>query len=164
QQFLGPAVTKLAGTTFKLELNDKMEVTRFDGAEGGMAARNLFGGAGAQLASLLDRDGWKEMAQVSFFQPDRKLDANARWTKSMTHQWGALGRWTGQTLYAWNAKKDSLHQIAYIHNLAHEPSKGAAAGILPFQITGAAFQAVYAGGNIYFDAVQDKVVLAEERF
>ena len=58
----------------------------------------------------------------------------------------------------------TTHVITIRYRAGINPKMSIEFGSRRFQIAGVAFQALHAGGNIYFDAVQDKVVLAEERF
>ncbi len=179
QGLLSGAVARLPGTAYTLGINPKMEVTRFEGGGDVAAMQPILGGLGLQMASLMDRDGWKEMAQVSLFQPERPLGKDAGkeagkdggkeagkakpWSRPMTHLWGPLGRWTGQTHFAFTGKRGPLDQIAYIHKMTYEPPK-AGGGALGLQITSASFQALASRGLIDYDGAQAKAVAAEECF
>jgi hypothetical protein len=165
QSLLAPAVKQLPGTKFQLKLNRHMEVTDFQG-EGGqprVGAVQLAAGQGLQMASLLDRDGWKEMAQATFFNRDQPLTPNARWSKPMTHHWGPLGTWTGQIHYAYAGPQGAAHKIAYAMQLTHQPPV-AGNRVLGAAVTGAKFQAQEAVGVLHFDAARGRVRAAEERF
>jgi hypothetical protein len=156
-------VARLPGTTFTLHLSPKMDVTKFEAASLPPGVVPLAGGKGMQMVSLLDRDGWKELAQATFFQMDQPLKANARWSKGLTHHWGSLGSWDGQVKYTYLGKEGAHHKIGYGLQLAYKaPKAGAAIGGM--QILGAEFRAPDAAGVLVFDAVRGKVVAAEERF
>jgi len=159
QGILAPAIVKLPGTTFTIHLNPRMEVTKFEGAKPFQMA-NLLGGQGLQLASLLDQDGWKELADLTFFQPNRPLEKNAKWSRKMTHNWGALGSWAGKIHYAYTGKEKGIHKVAYSLGMVYQAPK--AGGMLP--INKAAFKPHIAGGLIHFDAERGKVTEAQERF
>lgn len=162
QPLLTPAVNKLPGTTFNIHLDDKMEVKKFEAA-GLPAAVMAQGAIGLQVASLLDQDGWKEMARTTFFQPNRPLKVGEKWSQPMTHTWGALGSWSGRIHYAYGGGKGALHQFAFGLDIGYQPPKGkGGAGMLA--INSAAFKAQQAGGVILFDADKGKVVEARERF
>jgi hypothetical protein len=153
-----PALSRMPGTIFRMHLDHGMNVVHFAGGNPQMlfAARNLPGGMGLQTASLMDLDGWREMAQATFFQPPGPLTANRTyWIKPMTHNWGPLGAWVGQTLYMYSGSKGPLHQFSYGHRMNHVPARG--------QI-GAAFHALEAAGTILFDGSRGRVVGGEERF
>jgi hypothetical protein len=165
QSVLGDAVGRLPGTEFRMKLNPDREVIDFRG-EGGrpqVGGVQLPAGQGLYMASLLDRDGWKELAQATFFQRDRPLTRDARWSKPMTHHWGPLGTWAGQIDYA-NAGPDGAgHKITYVMRLAYKaPAPGGLVLGLPVQ--GAKFQAQEAVGTLHFDATRGRVRAAEERF
>src|SRR5262249_17002507 len=112
---------------------------------------------------LMDLDGWKEMAQVTFFQPGKGLKAGERWSKPMTHNWGALGSWQGKIHYAHAANKKDLHTVNYTLELAYQAPK-AGGGIMGMPIQGARFAQPEAMGAIQFDAELGRVTAAEERF
>ncbi|MSQ96106.1 MAG: hypothetical protein EXR98_16345 [Gemmataceae bacterium] len=161
---IGGAVGQLPGTTHTLHLSPQMDVTKLEGGAGGAKVGNfkVNGGAGMQMASLLDRDGWKELAQVTFFQMDQPLKVNDRWSKPMTHNWGGLGSWHGKINYAYVGQQQNLHKVAYGLQLAYRaPNAGMIAGM---KINGAQFQPQQAEGTILFDAAKGRVVAAEERF
>jgi hypothetical protein len=103
------------------------------------------------------------MAQSTFFQPNRTLKKGARWRRPMTHNWGPLGSWAGQVLYAYAESKKSLHKVDYVLELVHRSPPAGAAGP-GFQVAGAAFKALEAGGAILFDEERGRVVEAQERF
>jgi hypothetical protein len=158
------AVAQLPGATFTLQLSPKMDVTKFAGGVGGpkVGALQLGGGMGMQMTSLLDRDGWKELAQATFFQMDQPLAANARWLKPMTHNWGSLGYWSGQIHYHYKGKQENLHRVAYGLQLAYKAPGPGAVGMM--KVNGANFQIQQAEGMLLFDSARGKVVAAEERF
>jgi hypothetical protein len=165
QSVLGNAVSQLPGTKFHIRLNRNMEVTDFRG-EGGqpmIGGLQFPFGQGMQMTSLLDRDGWKEMAQATFFNRDQPLTPNARWSKPMTHQWGPLGTWAGQIHYAYAGRQGTSHKIAYAMQLAHQAPTGGTP-LMGLAINGATFQAQEAGGTLFFDATRGRVLAAEERF
>jgi len=158
QPLVLPQLKKMPGTVFTIHFNKNMEVTEFLSPPIQAAiGRN---GLGLQMASLLDRDGWKEMAEVSFFQPNRPLKAGSQWDRIISHSWGDFGKWTGKVHYRYEGKQKSLHKIGYVLKLAHEAPKVGGENL----VGKAAFQAQAAHGNIYFDADQGKVLSAEERF
>lgn len=162
QPLLAPAVLKLPGTSFTISLDDKMDIKKFEAA-GLPAAVTAQGALGLQVASLLDQDGWKEMARTTFFQPNRPLKPGAKWSQPMTHSWGALGSWAGRIHYAYAGGKGSLHQFAFGLDINYQAPKGKS-GLGMLAISGAAFKAQQAGGSIIFDADKGKVTEARERF
>jgi hypothetical protein len=156
------SIAQLPGTVYNLELNAKMDVTKFEGAVAGPKVAPLAGGMGLHMAGLIDRDGWKELAQATFFQFDQPLKVKDRWSKKMTHNWGALGSWSGQIHYLFLGKQDKLHQVGYALQLAYKAPAAGAVGML--KVAGANFQPPLAEGVLLFDAAKGRVIAAEERF
>ena len=167
QGLLAGPVTQMPGTTFQLEISPRGEVTKFGGAGGAMqfGAAKLPGGLGVQMASLLDADGWKEMAQATFFQPE-VLDKPGKWNRPMTHNWGPLGGWAGQVAYAYpGPDKGPEVKVGYTLKVAYvQPKGGGAPGALPLQIKGANFLPPQAAGQILFHTERSRTAAAEERF
>lgn len=165
QGLLAGVVAKLPGTLFTIHLNDKMDVTKFEGGGDGPQAMapKLPAGQALQMASLMDVDGWKEMAQATFFQPCKGLKAGERWAKPMTHNWGPLGAWTGKIHYAYSGSQKEIHKVDYALELAYQAPK-AGAGIMGIPIQGAKFGAPETAGSILFDAKEGRVTASEERF
>ena len=159
-----PALAKLPGTTFKVALGPAMEVKQFVGGQprvlvggGGFA-----GGFGLQTASLMDLDGWREMAQATFFQPAQGIMPRSQYLRPMAHNWGPLGAWVGQTIFVYSGRQGPLHQFNYGHRMAHVAPRGGAMG--PIQVAGAVFQPTVADGSVVFDSDRGRVVSGQERF
>ena len=166
QAMLADAVRKTVGSVYKIRLNANMEVVAFEGKEAKLriaAGGQPFAGQAFLVTSLMDKDGWKEMAQVAFFQPNRPLRVGERWQQKLVHAWGPLGTWTGRVLYGYLGKDKQWHRIGYVHQLRHQPPDRAMKG-LPFQVDQASFQPPRGQGIIYFDSHAGRVAGAEERF
>jgi hypothetical protein len=164
QRLLAGPVTQLPGTTFTLKISPRGEVTQFAGAGGAMqvGAAKMPGGLGVQMASLLDTDGWKELGQATFYQPEDRAKAG-RWTRPLTHSWGPLGNWAGDVTYAYpDPAKIAQVKVPYTLKIAYQPPKDR--GALPLQITASKFAPAQAGGMLLFDTRQGRTVAAEERF
>jgi hypothetical protein len=157
-----PEVAKMPGTTYTLTFSPKMDVTKFEGGPAEAKVMPLAGGLGFEMASLLDRDGWKELNQSTFFQMNEPLKPNARWSKPLFHAWGPLGSWNGQTNYQYAGQEKDLHKITYALQLAYKAPKAGAAGLMA--INSAKFQPPVAEGVLVFDAARGRVIAAEERF
>jgi hypothetical protein len=165
QAQLNDLLQKTKGATFTMTLNPRREVTRF---EGGREALHVFGGGNPLtgpsflLWSFLDRDGWKELAQLSFFRPPGELRRGEKWSRPMTHSWGPLGSWAGRAHYQYAGRPADLDRFDYALELAYRPpGKG---GGLPFRVTHADFQVQAARGAIAFHPGRGRVSAAEERF
>jgi hypothetical protein len=166
QAVFGDLLQKLVGTTFKMTFNPQMEIIALEGHQPPIRAAaggNPLEMQSVLLASLLDEDGWKELNQLSFFQPGQPLEIGQKWQRELTHDWGPLGDWKGQAHYAYAGEQDRLHRISYNLELDHSPPEGDGRD-LPFEIAGATFKHQEAGGTIYFDSDEGRVSRAEERF
>jgi len=167
QAELNTLLQKIKGATFQLTLDAQGQVVRFEGDPGALkvlGGGNLLGGQSYVLWSFLDRDGWKELAQLAFFQPQKPLERGQRWTRPMTHHWGPLGDWAGKTAYVHVGRAMGHERIDYVHDLQYRPPMGGGGGGLPFEIGRAQFRLGEAAGNILFDAERRRVAAAEERF
>ncbi len=167
QAVFGDLLRKLAGKTFRLTLNPQMEIVALDADEGAFpiaTGGNPMNGQPLMMASLIDRDGWRELNQLTFFQPGRTLKPNDRWQRPMSHSWGPLGSWKGEAAYRYEGERSGLAQVVYDLKLAHKPPDAAAPATLPFRPTDAKFQTEKAGGTILFDRRRGRVEHAAETF
>lgn len=159
------ALRKARGATFRIAVGPGGEITSLTGpAEAPRVAEGFDPGGGQtfRVWSLLDADGWKELAGLTFFQPGRPLVAGATWTRPLVHSWGPLGNWTGRTRYTAAGRRDGADRIDYAHELTFRPPP--AGGGLPFRVVRADFAAPAAGGVIRYDAARGRVESAEETF
>ena len=156
------ALEQLPGRTYRLALSPKMDVTKFEAVAAEPLIKQIAGGFGLQLTSLIDQDGWKELNQATFFQMDQPLKANARWSKPLKHNWGSLGSWSGQIHYLYAGQQAKLHKVAYGLQLKYQAPNAGAVGIM--KINNANFQTQQAEGVLFFDSVRGRVTYAEERF
>jgi hypothetical protein len=162
QAQLNELLQKTRGATFLLTLNPRREVVAFEGGQEALKVFegvNALGGSTFLLWSFLDRDGWKELAELSFFQPRPEQ----RWTRPVRHSWGPLGRWQGQAAYARAGGRQGRDRYDYVLDLAYRPAAPGGAA-LPFLIDRADFRVQNAGGSITFDPRRGRVAVAEERF
>ncbi len=126
QGLLAGPVTQLPGTAFTLEVSPRGEVTRFASAGGLPPPRvaGLPGGLGVQMASLLDADGWKELGQATFYQPEDRAKAG-RWKRPLTHNWGPLGNWAGDMTFAYPGPgKAEQVKVPYTLKITYRSPKG----------------------------------------
>ncbi len=162
---LNELLQKTKGATFTMTLDSRREVTKFAGGQEAIkvfTGDNPLGGPSFLLWSFLDRDGWKELAQLSFFQPPSSIRRGERWDRSLTHSWGALGNWSGKIYFQSTGKQAGLDRYDYLLDLAYKPpSKG---GGLPFEIGKSQFQIETARGVIAYQPSRKRVAAAEERF
>ena len=96
QAVFSDLLQKLTGTTFTIGFDSARELNRFEGAKDTVqAAGGPAVGQAILLASLIDRDGWKELARYSFFQPHKPLRSGARWERTHDAQLGFPGELDG---------------------------------------------------------------------
>jgi hypothetical protein len=167
QAQLEELLRKMKGATFHFTLNPRREVVRFEGGQEALrvfTGANPLGGTTFFLCSFVDQDGWKELAEVSFFRPrDRKVKDD-RWSRPLTHSWGPLGRWEGQVGYIRNGRDGACERYDYALDLGYRPPAGGGGAMLPFEVGKADFRIQTARGAIAFDADRGRVSHAEERF
>jgi hypothetical protein len=162
---LNELLQKTKGASFTMTLSARREVTKFEGgpeALNVLAGTNPLGGPSFLLWSFLDRDGWKELAEVSFFQPPRSVRRGDKWERPMTHTWGPLGNWNGKIHYQFSGKQAGLERFDYLLDLAYKPPRRR--GGLPFAIGKSEFQIQTARGAIAYRPERGRVAAAEERF
>ncbi len=162
---LNDLLKKTRGATFEMTLNPRREVVAFKGGQEALkvfTGANPLGGTSFLLWSFLDQDGWKELAEVSFFRPREPVRKGDRWARPMTHSWGPLGSWTGQVGYVHLGRQGPVERYDYGLDLGYKPPAGA--GGLPFAVGKADFRLLTARGAIGFDPERGRVILAEERF
>jgi hypothetical protein len=124
QAQLNELLQKTRGATFRLTLNPRREVVVFEGDKEALkvfTGVNPLGGTTFLLWSFLDQDGWKELAEVSLFQPRQPSRNGDRWTRPIRHSWGPLGYWQGQVAYLHLGTQHGLGRYDYLLDLAYRP-------------------------------------------
>ncbi len=163
---LEDALRKAKGATFEIAVGPGGEVTGLKGPNDPVrvhAANDPTGGQSFRIWSLLDVDGWKELAGLTFFQPGRPLVAGQKWARPLNHTWGELGSWSGRTHYTAAGRRDGAERIEFAHEMSYRPPAGEG-GMLPVRILRAEFTPQAAGGVIRYDAANGRVTAAEEVF
>jgi hypothetical protein len=166
---LAAALAKAEGTTFTLKVARTGEVTALDGLKDEVRVQNGkpdARGPSFRLWSILDADAWKELAGLTFFQPEKPLKPRAAWDRPASHDWGPLGSWRGKTLFVAMGKpaKSSLEQVNYRHDIYHKPAAAGADRELPFKIGKVQFQVVASAGAVLYDPATSRATAAEEVF
>ncbi len=167
---LAAALDKAQGMKFELAVAQNGDVTSLKGLKDPLrvlAGKDAAAGQSLRLWSLLDADAWKELAGLTFFQPEKPLKAKVTWNKPVTHDWGPLGSWRGRTVYVAAGKqavKPNLERIDYGHEIYYKPPLAGADRDLPIRVMKAEFQTAGAGGAILYDAATHRSTVAEETF
>jgi hypothetical protein len=162
---LNEMLQKTKGSSFTMTLNADREVTKFEGGKQALKVfdvGNPLGGPSFLLWSFMDRDGWKEMAQLTFFQPPTDIRSGQRWERAMKHSWGPLGTWDGKMRFLATGKQAETERYDYLLDLRYKPPTKSVG--LPFEIGQSRFQIQTAQGAIAYDAGRRRVAAAEERF
>ena len=157
---------KLVGKKLVYTLNANGEVIGFDGYERELEAVPVepTGGTGYQMVHVLDKDGWKELIQLSFLEPAKHIAPGQTWTRQMAHDWSPFGQWAGVTTFTQGTAKDpSALQFNYTHEMTFTPAAGAD-GVLPFRVSEATFRLISASGTFAYDPVAQHVTQVNETF
>ena len=168
QAQLAESLKKLKGWQFSYTLSQDGEVLKMmagpaDAPVAGKVAP--MGAEGFIVTSVMDEAGWKELAQISFYVPDERASGNKRHLRQMTHDFGPLGSFTGETSFVRKGMQQGLLRIDYAHKLAYRgPGKGAAIGGSPITVSGADLRPDIAGGSIWYDQKARRVRQAEDHF
>jgi hypothetical protein len=167
------SLADLVGWQFTFQVNRRGDIVEWkSGPPAGRKAARVERGAelGFMVTSVMDEDGWKEMAQLSFFTPEEQTSGSQTWVRKMTHDFGALGSWEGETHYTPKERSDpggglrsDPLQIDYVHRMTYKPPARGIGG-LPFTITEAAFKPEVAGGTFHYDTQAGRVQQVQERF
>jgi hypothetical protein len=159
------SLAALQGWQFSYQLNGRRVVTQWkSGPPDGKKVAEVKppGGTGFLATSVIDEDGWKELAQLTFFVP-RPERGSTSWKQPMMHNFGPLGSWYGETTFTQQATREGVEQIGFVHTMEYRPPEKDAGG-LPFTIEKATLKPEKAGGTIEFDTQANRVLSAQEAF
>lgn len=121
------------------------------------------GAKGVLVTSIMDADGWREMAEWTFLVPPDMGRGKESWTRRMSHDYGELGSWYGDTRFQRGPTKGSLQQIHFQHQMIYSPPAKPPGG-LPFTIREIRFHSDLARGSLEFDLKSQRVRTAQEQF
>jgi hypothetical protein len=159
------ALKNIVGTTLKYELNEDNQVISFVGGNASKKAISvgLPDSKGFVLTSLIDDDGWKELAAITFFHPPAQAK---QWKTQFYHDWKPLGSWAGETTYATGRRRGKGQIYTYQHEMKYRPpsDKAEKATSLPFALNTAEFSPVRSAGQIMYDKARGRMSQAEEQF
>lgn len=151
---------------YTYKLNERGAVIEFTGHKKNLASlpAELAAGSGFLVTSVIDKDGWKELAELTFLVPDLQAQTGELWERQMTHDWGELGGWYGTTTFGWGESNSDLRVIGFRHDMQYRKAEASSGGGLPFKISDAVFTPQEAGGSIRYDPVKKRVTAAQEVF
>lgn len=163
---LADALAKAKGAKFEMAIAQNGKVTSLKGLDDPIRVKlnQEVEQVTVRVWSVLDADAWKELAGLTFFQPD-KPGVGEKWSRDFAHDWGPLGSWLGRTDYqtAKKPEKDGTLRTDYVQTISHRPAKGGGGG-LPLTLRDVRFPDVEAGGAIRYDPAVNRVTAAEELF
>ena len=136
---------------------------------------------GVFVSSLIDKDGWRELAQLTLFQPPvysrTRRRSGRSFVRKTTHDWGSLGSWYGKTTFTGRPSGRDTKHFQFQHELEYRspdqgdrgidkqaPPKAAADTDLPFEIVQAQFKMYEGWGEIDYNTKEDRVTRAREVF
>jgi hypothetical protein len=103
------------------------------------------------------------MAGLSFFVPDDQTSGSEPWVRQMSHDFGPLGSWYGETKFQRQGTENGVLSVEYAHKMTYTPPAKDRRD-LPFVITAAEFTPEVAGGTFQYDVLASRVQKVEERF
>ena len=122
---------------------------------------------GMLVSTVIDEDGWKELAQLTLFQPPQTGRSGRSFVRKTTHDWGSLGSWYGKTNFTGRAAVRNNKRFSYQHQLEYLAPDKQAPKVddgLPFEIDSATFRAYEAWGEINYDQKYNRVTRVREVF
>ncbi|HAN98508.1 MAG TPA: hypothetical protein DCQ98_14220 [Planctomycetaceae bacterium] len=161
------ALAKLVGWQFGYRINRYGEVIDWRSGPRGELESDSFtvdGNPAAMVTTVLDEDGWKELATLTFFRPPDGEQANRPFERQMTHDFGPLGRWWGMTTFAPRGRDGTLRRFEYRHAMTYEAPEAESSTGLPFEIVAARLTPRLAEGQIDYDTAKEQVREVVERF
>ncbi len=160
------SLNDLVGKSFTFRLNHQCEVISMEGYEPERTAAPVeaLGGTGFQLTSIMDRDGWKEMIQLSFLEPARHIAPGQPWTRQMGHDYSPLGTLSGTTTFRQDADRGPpLLYFTYTHDMKFTPA-ATASSALPLPVSDVTCTPLEARGRFVYDPAKRHVTEVDEQF
>jgi len=163
------AMDALQGTTFKITLGDKYQVTVFDGYEDFL---KKVGGddplVGKMVRTTMSQDTLKKAIEESFtFLGSDPRKPGSEWKRDSTLSLGPLGTIISSHTYTYegneNRNNRPMAKIGVTANLTYQAPKGEAASGLNFQITKGELKTQSAKGTIWFDNSAGRLAESEMR-
>ncbi len=157
----------LTGKTITIRVGADGEVARIEGVPEPQAATvNGLDVRGVMLNSLIDEDGWKELTKATLFAPPMMLAKDATWKEPLTHSWGPLGSWKGESIFRFDGERENLQSVPYKLILKYQPPAAAAPNqnTLPFKIFAPRFRTKTAEGLLTYDPAKHRLSKMAETF
>lgn len=167
------SLAAMPGQVFTYKLNKSWEVVSMEGHRENTTAVEVpqpDSSRGLLVSTVIDRDGWKELAQLTLFRPPQTGRPRRPFVRRTTHDWGSLGSWYGSTNFIAGKRVGERQRFSYQHNLEYIPPDGrdpkvtGGTGGLPLEIQNAKFRLYDAKGEIEFDRKHGRVRSVREVF
>ena len=164
QAIFATALAELKGSKFTFNFDRNAEVTSVQGDRSTTATVETKNAKSISVlvSTVIDEDGWKELAQLTLFRPLDPSRPTATFVRKAVHDWGSLGSWYGKTIFTHSETKRGVSNYRYQHQLEYLKPEGP--GDFLFEIQSPQFKAYEAGGEITFDANAKRVMRVRERF
>ncbi len=169
QAVFAQSLAEMRGRRFTYAVDKFSEVVKMEGHQDNTKVVDVQQpkSKGMLVSSVIDEDGWRELAQLTLFQPPETGRSGRSFVRKTTHDWGSLGRWYGKTNFVGRAYGRDMKRFSYKHQLEYiAPDKDAAKANdpLPFQIDSATFRAYEAWGEIHYNEKDKRVNSVREVF
>jgi hypothetical protein len=163
------SLAAMQGRKFTFKVDKYSEVVLIDGHQDNSKAVEVQRPESKTLlvSTVIDEDGWKELAQLTLFQPPQTGRSRRSFVRKTTHDWGSLGSWYGKTDFTSRSAGRNKKRFSYQHQLEYiAPDKQAPkqTDSFPFQIDNAKFRVYEARGQIDYDEKYKRVTTVREVF
>jgi len=168
QMVFTESLAKMKGRSINYKVNQFGEVISMEGHldNTNAVAVNQPKSQGMLVSTVIDADGWKELAQLTLFHPPQAVPSKKPFVRQTSHDWGSLGSWYGQTHFSGHKVDKTRQRFTYRHQLEYFPpnKKGPNISALPFSIENAKFHLNNGTGDIQYDSKQQHVTAVRELF
>ena len=165
------SLASMVGKTYFFEIDRFSKVISMKGHEDNVVAVDVQkpDSKGVLISNVIDEDGWKELAELTLFQPpelSRSTRSRRSFVRKTEHDWGSLGSWYGKTTFTGRPHGRGAKRFAFQHELEYRiPAIGGDAGnMLPFEVSQAQFKMYEGAGEILYDTREKRVKQATEIF
>lgn len=163
------ALTRLKDRQLRYRISASGEILQFSGYTNALRPVAVAAGdlSGMLVSNVIDEDGWKELAQLTLFQPPSDPKQKDPPDHPTRHDWGILGGWYGDTKYKQGKRSGKQVMFDFVRQLEYLPPDKLAEKAQPntaLEIRDAKFAASKSGGKIAFNTRNKRVTEAREWF
>jgi hypothetical protein len=158
---------QLLGTAFKVTLNPRGEVVKFEGYDD--LVKKLAGDdptARKAVQSVTPEDQFKVSVSEAFgFLPDKPVKTGDSWERETTRSLGPLGSFVSKRKYTYEGSEmvegKPLEKITFTAATTYNAPKAGEASAFPFQVEKADLKVEDVKGTFLFDAAAGRLVRSE---